>query len=578
MKLPKRLIVEPKLTEKEADAGEGQFFDEEYYDHIINYDADVYYYNSTGKLVPLFFFRKGIIDNKDLKTCIQVFKADAMKASNSRGIAGGPIDPDQVSSNVDRAVSPDKFKSKVVYKDGSISKYYVSNRVNSLIAGYFDKPKVSEKSEILKMHKIPCRTTAFTEQNFDKWVRVLPMIQKLDTLYSKFAPDRHAEQLAVASATPDFQIENTAFSTVTVNYNWRTACHKDSGDYHNGLSVIIVATEGDYHGGYLGYPKFKIAVDVRNGDFILKDPHQYHCNTKLEPLSNLPFTRLSMIFYYREKINKCTTQTHKIVPKITRKSPNQSQIQTGGALQLLPKTKINVIPKRTNITLELQIRPETTDIKVIDEVLVRDVYEKQKLNFYIETGETWLDLGGNIGTFSLLALSHGCKVITYEPEPDNLNLLKLNLEHNFTDSTKWKIIPKAIGIKNGLAELYLCKGDYNKYRHTLHSVRGRKSIKVPLISFKEEMNKYKPTGVKIDIEGTEIDILENTTLSDWQSWGTKKLVFEYSFDVDPYIPRFLEIINNLRDYFNEVHYTKVKEDEEYYNHFPAATMVYCIKY
>jgi len=36
-----------------------------------------------------------------------------------------------------------------------------------------------------------------------------------------------------------------------------------------------VAEDGkdSYEGGYLGYPKFRICVDVRHGDFILKDPH-----------------------------------------------------------------------------------------------------------------------------------------------------------------------------------------------------------------------------------------------------------------------------------------------------------------
>jgi hypothetical protein len=96
-----------------------------------------------------------------------------------------------------------------------------------------------------------------------------------------------------------------------------------------------------------------------------------------------------------------------------------------------------------------------------------------------------------------------------------------------------------------------------------------------LVSFKDEMMKYKPDGVKIDIEGAEIDILESVTYKDWASWSTKKLVFEYSFDIDNSIPRFLNIIDNLRKYFTTVYYTKVKEDELVYNHFPAATIVYC---
>ena len=146
-----------------------------------------------------------------------------------------------------------------------------------------------------------------------------------------------------------------------------------------------------------------------------------------------------------------------------------------------------------------------------------------------------------------------------------------------SNKDNWYIIPKAVNTKAGVAELYLCKGDYNKYRHTLYPKRGRQSIKVPVLAFKDEMNKYKPDGVKIDIEGAEIDILESIKPSDWSKWNTKKLTFEYSFDIDPYIPRFLEIIQNLEKYFSTVSYSKVKPEEEYYKHFPAATMVYCLK-
>jgi hypothetical protein len=82
------------------------------------------------------------------------------------------------------------------------------------------------------------------------------------------------------------------------------------------------------------------------------------------------------------------------------------------------------------------------------------------------------------------------------------------------------------------------------------------------------------TAVKIDIEGAEIEILEQM---DWKGTKVNKMVFEYSFDIDSYIPRFLKIIEKLRTYFDMVHYTKVKETELHYKYFPAATLVFCMK-
>ena len=81
----------------------------------------------------------------------------------------------------------------------------------------------------------------------------------------------------------------------------------------------------------------------------------------------------------------------------------------------------------------------------------------------------------------------------------------------------------------------------------------------------------------MDIEGAEIEILEDIPLSYFSKVNLKKLVFEYSFDVDPSIPRFLSIIDKLSGYFSNIHYDKVKKEEKEYKYFPAMTIVYCLK-
>ena len=73
-------------------------------------------------------------------------------------------------------------------------------------------------------------------------------------------------------------------------------------------------------------------------------------------------------------------------------------------------------------------------------------------------------------------------------------------------------------------------------------------------------------AIKMDIEGIEIDLLEAMDKSDFA--GINKLVYEYSFDIDKSIKRFMAIVKKLRTIFKMVHYTKVKQDEEFYDHFP----------
>lgn len=223
--------------------------------------------------------------------------------------------------------------------------------------------------------------------------------------------------------------------------------------------------------------------------------------------------------------------------------------------------------------MEIFYRPGTTDEKVIPEVLQKNVYQSNKYNFFLEPGDRWLDLGGNIGTFSLLCLNKGLSVTTFEPEPENFNILQKNIKVNFPRTKLFRGYQKAIGLTSGKLPLYLCKGDYNKYRHTLCHKRGRETIDVAVVPIAKMIEKHNINCIKIDIEGYEIELLENLPLQNLN--GIKKLVYEYSFDIDKSIPRFLNIVKKLKKHFKHVSYDKVKSTELEYNYFPPCVNVYC---
>ena len=223
--------------------------------------------------------------------------------------------------------------------------------------------------------------------------------------------------------------------------------------------------------------------------------------------------------------------------------------------------------------LLLWYRPGTTDEKVIPEVLKANVYQSKKFHFFLEPCDRWLDLGGNIGTFSLLCLRKGLFVVSFEPEPENFTILTKNVETNFPNSKLFKGYRKAVGLTSGEAPLYLCKGDYNKYRHSLCAKKGRTTIPVSVVPLRKIIDKYKIDCIKMDIEGYEIELLENIPLNHFK--GIKKLVYEYSFDIDKSIPRFLKIIEKLKRHFKHVSYGKVKVTDLEYNYFPPCVNVYC---
>jgi len=299
----KILIVKPLCNEVESKKFEGKFLSEKHFKKIIDEDCDIYaLINNKKKLLAK--YRVEIIPEKLNDLATECFKKDAKKASSMRGIASGKISKKNFSKNIIGFVSPDSYKSKVIYKDGSISKYYRANPVNSLIVGYFDQPTLKEKHEIVLNNRNLCRTTKFTEQNKEKWKKSLNLIKEVDRLYKKLTPSIYKKQQNICKKVKKYCIDKTVFTTLTVNYNWRTACHVDKGDLKDGYSLMTVSENGNYDGGYLGFPRFGICFDIKDGDLILFDPHHYHCNTKIIP-KNKNWSRISIVYYFREGMLNC---------------------------------------------------------------------------------------------------------------------------------------------------------------------------------------------------------------------------------------------------------------------------------
>lgn len=213
-------------------------------------------------------------------------------------------------------------------------------------------------------------------------------------------------------------------------------------------------------------------------------------------------------------------------------------------------------------------REGMSDLKTFEEVLGNEVYLKKTMS--IEKGETWMDCGGNVGAFTLLACSKGAKVTVYEPDPFNCEMIKKNLELNGFKAT----IKQSALVHNDTKEIILFIGNNgNVWRNSIVKKWNNKGIKVPCVNFESESKNF--DCCKMDIEGAEMLILENTTKV------FKKLVYEWSFDIDPSLTRFWKIIekqkkqyNNLKDVGNTARF-KTRDYEVWQKSwFPACTNVF----
>jgi len=277
--------------------------------------------NSEGKRRLLFKFRKARLPKDLTSQAFQNLLPIAQKSkTNNRGIASGKVDPSRISGNIIGITSPNRHRTSVIFADGRESSYTVANSVSSFIAGYYDKPIRRLATPDYSSHgkKYPCRLTSFSRNHVKEWHQVLPLIEYIDNEYSIILPDKYEEQKKLTQKIPDFTIgsdekvtplgnqKRTIFTTITVNYNWRTATHIDKGDLQDAYSVLTVCERGQWSGCYLGYPQYGVCINVREGDILIMDPHEYHCNTELH-LESPDAVRLSLIIYCRQGILKCTS-------------------------------------------------------------------------------------------------------------------------------------------------------------------------------------------------------------------------------------------------------------------------------
>ena len=194
-------------------------------------------------------------------------------------------------------------------------------------------------------------------------------------------------------------------------------------------------------------------------------------------------------------------------------------------------------------------REGTSDFKTFEEVIVRNVYEKKY--FKIQEDEHWIDLGGNVGAFAINAISKGATVDIYEPDIFSCKMIEKNLNLNNMNAN---IYQKAV-VANYKKRMNMYVGNNMQvWRNSLYKNWGNQKFTVDCIHFSEVLNNEKHC-VKIDIEGAEMDILENMKLF------PNKMVFEWSFDIDGRIDRYKKIIDKLKKEYKNV----AEQDKRFYN-------------
>src|SRR5258708_4633510 len=132
-------------------------------------------------------------------------------------------------------------------------------------------------------------------------------------------------------------------------------------------------------------------------------------------------------------------------------------------------------------------------------------FETELAKVLIKPGDVVLDLGANIGYYTLLfarLVGPAGRVYAFEPEPANCALLKKNVELNGYENVV--LVSKAVSNQTGLGKLFLC--DFNQGDHRLYDSKdGRPHIEIETVELDRFFHNYGGSFdfIKFDIQGAE---------------------------------------------------------------------------
>jgi len=157
----------------------------------------------------------------------------------------------------------------------------------------------------------------------------------------------------------------------------------------------------------------------------------------------------------------------------------------------------------------------------------------------LKKGQSFLDVGANVGYFSILAAELGARVTAFEPSSENRKYLTTNLIEN--NCLGIPVHASALSNYHGETTLFTGKtpGEHS-IANNYHNAEGGEKVEVRRY---DEFTDQAPDWIKIDVEGAEKMVLEgmpnvlNTDkpitliLEDWDNSVTDWLIDNYGWNL-----------------------------------------------
>lgn len=134
-----------------------------------------------------------------------------------------------------------------------------------------------------------------------------------------------------------------------------------------------------------------------------------------------------------------------------------------------------------------------------------DVAERAHIAKTLKQGSSFVDIGANVGVYSMLAAKAGARIVAVEPQPELFARFGFNKQINGFDAID--AVQGAVGDSDGTMEIVI---DEKNLGHSGAGTEGDRRITVPCMTLLGLLDGHgiaQPDLLKIDVEGAEDIIL-----------------------------------------------------------------------
>jgi FkbM family methyltransferase len=150
---------------------------------------------------------------------------------------------------------------------------------------------------------------------------------------------------------------------------------------------------------------------------------------------------------------------------------------------------------------------------------------------FLRSGDLFVDIGANVGSYSILAAVAGANVISFEPVPSSFEWLRDNIQLNRFQS-RVDARRQAVGDSAAVIRMIADRDTTNQVLRDGAAYRGS-SVDVQQVALDDAVAGVVPSMVKIDVEGFEAKVIEGgrQLLADS---GLQAVVMELNGSGEPY--------------------------------------------